>query len=315
MDPILRWLLGFWRNEPSLLRVESGGACSEDLSQCISSNCIRCAFWGPGGIAAYYLKRMNALSLSARLAHRPYDGMILGSVEKVLEMAVDNCLFVHEHGPAPTCLLVPLPIIVEDVRPFWEPMPEAAGMLGELWRALLKLATDVRDIEEEYRSLADGAFHAKGELVEGGDGMGAWRSFALYNQGVPTTSAAVAPRTIAALERVPRLMKSVFGHAYFSIMEKGVAIREHTGPVNFRMRVHIPLFNPPAGCTITVGGETRSWRKGEPLMFDDSFPHSVTFRQCQSEEEIPARVVLLFDVFHPHLTDNQVLFLADCFAP
>ena len=48
-----------------------------------------------------------------------------------------------------------------------------------------------------------------------------------------------------------------------------------------------------------VGDETRQWREGECLVFDDSWEHEV-FNQSDF-----LRAVLLTDVWHPDLTDQQ----------
>jgi aspartate beta-hydroxylase len=55
---------------------------------------------------------------------------------------------------------------------------------------------------------------------------------------------------------------------------------------------------PPLG--ITVGGETRVWREGEPLVFDDTYEHS-TWNDTGGD-----RVVLLFDLWHPDLAAGEV---------
>eukprot|EP01033_Poteriospumella_lacustris_P012405 gene12406-8879_t len=47
---------------------------------------------------------------------------------------------------------------------------------------------------------------------------------------------------------------------------------------------------------LTVDGETREYRAGEVMVFDDSFVHSVDLAGAQTE-----RVVLLVDVWHPEL--------------
>src|SRR5206468_8159148 len=60
-------------------------------------------------------------------------------------------------------------------------------------------------------------------------------------------------------------------------------------------------------CTLRVGSETRTWRKGKCLVFDDSFEHEAT---NPSER---ARVVLLVDVWHPDLTAAQRRRLASMY--
>jgi aspartate beta-hydroxylase len=56
-----------------------------------------------------------------------------------------------------------------------------------------------------------------------------------------------------------------------------------------------------------VGGELVRWRVGEPVFFDDTFEHHVWNRTNQE------RVVLLFDVWHPELADDEIDAIKDMF--
>lgn len=60
------------------------------------------------------------------------------------------------------------------------------------------------------------------------------------------------------------------------------------------------------GAAIRVGNETRHWRNGEALIFDDSFEHEVW------NDSPDPRLVFIFDVWHPSLrTDDQRLAALD----
>lgn len=59
--------------------------------------------------------------------------------------------------------------------------------------------------------------------------------------------------------------------------------------------MHLPLI-VPENCLFRVGDETREWKEGELLIFDDTILHEAwngAHRQ---------RVVLIFDIWHPMLT-------------
>jgi len=63
--------------------------------------------------------------------------------------------------------------------------------------------------------------------------------------------------------------------------------------------VHVPLVVPstdPAVCGIRVGGETRAWEVGKPLVFDDAYEH-----ETWNLSDKP-RLILLMDVWHPELS-------------
>lgn len=65
--------------------------------------------------------------------------------------------------------------------------------------------------------------------------------------------------------------------------------------------MHLPLIVPePKKCGIRVAGETRQWEVGKALLFDDAFEHEV-WNDGDNE-----RVVLLFDVWHPDLTQDEI---------
>ena len=79
-------------------------------------------------------------------------------------------------------------------------------------------------------------------------------------------------------------------------------IAPHYGPCNIRLRVHFPLRVPAGGADavgMRLAGETLAWREREPLVFDDTYEHSVW------NEAGADRVVLLFDVWHPDLAQAE----------
>ena len=117
------------------------------------------------------------------------------------------------------------------------------------------------------------------------------------------------PRTAAALEALPLLR--IPGHApeaLFSVLRPGTHIPPHTGVINGRLTVHLPLVVPPDCGALAVAREARPWREGECLVFDDSFVHEAINRSAQT------RVVLIFDLWHPGLPDTTRGALAAAIA-
>ena len=111
------------------------------------------------------------------------------------------------------------------------------------------------------------------------------------------------PQTAAALASLPGLCEGhmPFAFAFFSTLRGNSHIAAHHAPVNLRVRVHLPLLVPePAKCGIRVAGEARTWTPGEAMAFDDSFEHEV-WNDGESE-----RVVLLFDMWHPDLSTDEI---------
>jgi aspartyl/asparaginyl beta-hydroxylase (cupin superfamily) len=100
---------------------------------------------------------------------------------------------------------------------------------------------------------------------------------------------------MAALEAAP--MPVIAGRspmALFSLLKPGTHIAPHHGMLNTRLICHVPLF-APGGCGLRVGNETREWRLGETLIFDDSFEHEAWNRGAET------RVVLLFEIWRPEI--------------
>ena len=119
---------------------------------------------------------------------------------------------------------------------------------------------------------------------------------------------ALCPETAMALERVPRNhVPGKAPSAFFSILQPGAHIPAHTGVTNTRAIVHLPLVVPD-GCTFRVGGETRQWREGEAFAFDDTIEHEAWNPTDR------ARVILILDVWNPHLTQREQDQLARLFA-
>jgi len=118
-----------------------------------------------------------------------------------------------------------------------------------------------------------------------------WRTFFLYGFGHRSDQNCEAcPQTASLLDQVPGIQI-----AFFSILAPGKAIPEHRGITKGLVRGHLGLLVPPHPdrCFMNVGGVRRTWREGQVLLFDDTYPHSV---RNDTDQE---RVVLLFDFPRP----------------
>ena len=79
------------------------------------------------------------------------------------------------------------------------------------------------------------------------------------------------------------------GAAGFSVLSAGTRIRSHRGFQGEFLRCHLALKVPGEACGLKVAGETRGWRAGEVLVFDDRVEHEAW------NEHAEERVVLLLD--------------------
>ena len=126
-----------------------------------------------------------------------------------------------------------------------------------------------------------------------------WGAFYLWRSGEPTEGAARCPAAMAALARLP--IPRIAGRspmALFSRLKPGTHIRPHHGLLNTRLICHLPLVVPD-GCAIRVGDETRAWREGELLIFDDSVEHEAWNRGPGT------RTVLLFEIWRPEVAAGE----------
>ncbi len=151
-------------------------------------------------------------------------------------------------------------------------------------------------IAEEARLLLEGrdelpAFHEISREVGYISKDRNWKTFMLMGYGLRSErNLRACPQTAAILAGIPAVET-----ALFSILEPGKRLPVHRGPYNGVLRVHLALVVPQAAerCWIRVGGERRTWARGQLLIFDDSLPHEVH----NDTDEI--RVVLFLDVVRP----------------
>jgi aspartate beta-hydroxylase len=69
----------------------------------------------------------------------------------------------------------------------------------------------------------------------------------------------------------------------------------------------LPLI-VPEDCALNVGGEIHEWREGRIVVFDDTYEHEAWNRSRST------RVVLIFDVWNPYLSDAERAAVTDVVA-
>ena len=125
-----------------------------------------------------------------------------------------------------------------------------------------------------------------------------WSALHLIDKGQPIAQVAARfPATLAALEAAPLCRISVRSPTVmFSLLQAGGRIAAHHGMINARLICHLPLIIPGAGA-LRVGGEARQWEEGKLTIFDDSVEHEA-WNDADRD-----RIVLIFDVWRPELSD------------
>jgi tetratricopeptide (TPR) repeat protein len=136
----------------------------------------------------------------------------------------------------------------------------------------------------------------------------AWSALFLCENGERNEAAiAACPRTWAAMQQVPFPAIANSPTVMFSLLRPGARIAPHTGMFNTRLVCHLPLIVPP-GCGFRVGNEVRTWEEGKLLVFDDSIEHEAW---NDSDRD---RVVLIFDVWRPDLSEQERAEIGALFA-
>jgi aspartyl/asparaginyl beta-hydroxylase (cupin superfamily) len=107
------------------------------------------------------------------------------------------------------------------------------------------------------------------------------------------------PHTMGLLSGLPQpLMKGAGPNAMFSLLAPHTHIPPHVGVSNARLVCHLPLI-VPEGCWFRVGAEKREWVPGNAFVFDDTIEHEAM------NDSDSLRVVFIFDVWHPDLTEAE----------
>ena len=157
------------------------------------------------------------------------------------------------------------------------------------------IAVELTELRASQTSFIDYLEPGKMKLHEAGE----WKRYELTDTRTRqfiVENCLRVPKTVAALKAVPRLERSFVS---FSALAPGTHVLPHCGQTNTKLRIHLGI-DVPNGCEMRVGTEVRPWREGRCSVFDDSFEHEVWNRGTST------RYVLLLDVYHPDLTDDEI---------
>lgn len=137
-----------------------------------------------------------------------------------------------------------------------------------------------------------------------------WSAYHLYRHGERVEEhCRRCPETVRVLGSLPIMrIPEHSPEILFSVLRPKTRIPPHTGVINGRLTVHLPLIVPQDCGALRAGEEARPWRSGECLVFDDSFVHEAWNQSDQT------RVVLIFDIWNPHLTEVECTALATAIA-
>jgi aspartate beta-hydroxylase len=163
------------------------------------------------------------------------------------------------------------------------------------------LMTHYHDIRSEILQVHGEGFHRESERIRR---EGSWDVLMLYERGRKNVeNCNRCPITTSVVE-AHNTVRTHAGLIYFSKMKSGTHIAPHRGPTNIRLRCHLGIQVPDGDCGLRVGGETRGWKEGECIIFDDYFEHEA-WNHTRDD-----RIVLIVDVWHPDLSPMEVRLLS-----
>ena len=169
--------------------------------------------------------------------------------------------------------------------------------------ATADIRAELSEVLTESSAFAPYVNHIPGRPVRDLAGLAGnpdWSAFYMWKDGeTVAANAARCPKTMAAMDEVPLTrVRNRSPSVLFSLMRPGAHIPPHAGLVNTRLICHLPLIVPPS-CSFRVGNDTRTPVEGKVWVFDDTIEHEAWNRSDRT------RVILLFEVWRPELTDEE----------
>ncbi len=156
---------------------------------------------------------------------------------------------------------------------------------------------------------------------------GNWDWHSYIQKGVrSSTFKNKCPKTAEAIDDLGEdLFQTPFAFAFFSTLHPKSSIKPHSGPMNLRLRIHLPLIVPPSVVVappppfvsqrperpplgLNVGPSSRTWEYGKCVVLDDSFVHEVW------NDSDGVRVVLVVDIWHPDVDAEERRDVVDMFS-
>ena len=180
---------------------------------------------------------------------------------------------------------------------------EAFPWLGEIERNTDVIRAEFEAVWREDHGFVPYIEHPRGAPVDQWAELNhspRWSVFHLIrNSAEAPENAARCPKTFDLVRSAPGpALVNRSPNAMFSLLKPRTRIPPHTGDTNVRLVVHIPLIVPEQ-TGFRVGNDTRPWRVGEALIFNDTIEHEAWNDSDQ------LRVVLIFDIWHPDLSPDE----------
>ena len=138
----------------------------------------------------------------------------------------------------------------------------------------------------------------------GSTDKGHWNVYYFYlNSMVYYENIKHFPNTMNIIDSINNYEYRLFNHALISCLSGDSHITKHNGPTNKKLRVYMPILMENDMNILFVGNNKIILSEGKCVVFDDSFIHEAWNYGNKS------RFVLIFDIYHPELSSNEIEFL------
>lgn len=194
-----------------------------------------------------------------------------------------------------------LPVIPFYDRTLFPWLTELEAATGAIQEELEPLLEESFDAFVPYIAFPKGApVNQWGELNHSRK----WTSLFLWKDGEKQQAICDrCPETTRILESLPMARQDGFAPtAVFSALQPHTHIPPHTGSSNVRLLAHLPL-RLPGPARFRVGNTKKEWKIGQAWVFDDTIEHEAW------NDADDLRVILIFDVWNPYLTDQEKLLI------
>jgi hypothetical protein len=162
------------------------------------------------------------------------------------------------------------------------------------------LEAEYPEIRREILALDEGQFTREVEPIRR---TGNWNVLFFHERGRRNEEVCARCPVTSRVIGSHRTVSTLAGLCYVSRLAPGTHITAHRGPTNLRLRCHLGIQVPAGNCAIRVDSQTRQWKEGKCLVFDDFLRHEAWNHAARD------RIVLIVDLWHPGLTDEEVALL------
>ncbi len=219
----------------------------------------------------------------------------LSRVEQMLR------IYLQEEAPVypdarqqPTFLYLPgLPTTPYFERDLFPGLAAIEGQTAAIQAELQALLTG----NEGNNEVVFGSAEVAAQNLRGHRGAPGWTGYYFYRHGERREdNCAACPVSSAALDQLPLCRVEAHGpEVLFSVFTAGTHLLAQRGVTNTRVVGQLPRI-VPMDCALQGGGIEHVWQEGRAVVFDDTYEHEAWNRSDAT------RVVLIFDLWNPHLT-------------